>query len=167
SSRMAITVRPLRPNEGRLFLEIHSRSIRGLAAAHYPREVIEAWSAPITDERLRRFLENRDGEIRLIAELDGEPVGLGALVLSSSELRACYVEPEAARKGVGTALVREIERIAEESGLQRLELLASVNAESFYTFLGYQADRRTEHVLRTGVSMAAVKMAKTLRREAG
>jgi putative acetyltransferase len=73
------------------------------------------------------------------------------------------VEPEAARKGVGTALVREIERIAEESGLQRLELLASVNAESFYTFLGYQADGRTELVLRTGVSMAAVKMVKTLR----
>jgi putative acetyltransferase len=146
-----------------MFLEIHSRSIWGLASAHYSPEVIEAWSAPITDERLRRFLENRDGEIRLIAELDGEPVGLGALVIASSELRACYVEPEAARKGVGTALVREIERIAEESGLERLELLASVNAESFYAFLGYQADRRTELVLSTGVAMAAVKMTKTLR----
>src|SRR5204862_3623338 len=77
--KVAITVRLLRPNEGRTFLEIHSRSIRGLAAAHYPPEVIEAWSAPITDEILRRFLENRDGEIRLIAELDGKPVGLGAL----------------------------------------------------------------------------------------
>ena len=84
-------------------------------------------------------------------------------MIASSELRACYVEPEAARKGVGTALVREIERLAEETGLQRLELLASVNAESFYAFLGYRADRRTEHVIGTGVSMAAVKMAKTLR----
>jgi putative acetyltransferase len=73
------------------------------------------------------------------------------------------VEPEVARKGVGAALVREIERIAEESGLQKLELLASVNVESFYTFLGYQADRRTGLVLSTGVAMAAVKMAKTLR----
>jgi hypothetical protein len=51
----------------------------------------------------------------------------------------------------------------EESGLQRLELLASVNAESFYTFLGYQAEGRTELVLGTGVAMAAVKMARTLR----
>jgi putative acetyltransferase len=160
---MAITVRPLRQDEGRLFLEIHCRSIRGLAAAHYSPEVIEAWSPPTTDERLRRFLENREGEIRLIAELDGEPVGLGALVIATSELRACYVEPGAARKGVGTALVREIERIAEESGLQRLELLASVNAESFYTLLGYHADRRTELALGAGVAMAAVKMAKTLR----
>jgi hypothetical protein len=59
--------------------------------------------------------------------------------------------------------VREIERIAEESGLERLELLSSVNAESFYASLGYQADRRTEHVLSTGVAMAAVNMTKTLR----
>jgi putative acetyltransferase len=160
---VAITVRPLDPNEGRLFLGIHSRSIRGLAAAHYPGDVIEAWSAPITDEGLHRFLENRDSEIRLIAELDGAPVGLGALVIARSELRACYVEPEAARKGVGTALVRKIERIAVDSGIQRLELLASVNAESFYAVLGYRADGRSELVLRAGVTMAAVKMAKTLR----
>jgi putative acetyltransferase len=160
---LPITVRPLQPNEGRLYLGIHSRAIRGFAAAHYSRDVIEAWSAPITDERVRRFLENRDGEIRLIAELDGAPVGLGALVIASSELWACYVEPDAARKGVGTALVREIERIAIESGLRRLELLASVNAESFYAFLGYHAEERTELALTRAVTMAAVKMAKALR----
>jgi putative acetyltransferase len=157
-----ITVRPLRATEGRIFLEIHSRSIRGLAAAHYPAEVLEAWTVPLTEESLRGFLDNRDGEIRLIAELDGEPVGLGALVVANSELRACYVVPEASRKGVGTALVAEIERIAKENGVERLELLASVNAEPFYAFLGYEAHGRTEHVLRTGHPMAAVRMAKML-----
>jgi len=160
---MAVTVRPIRPNEGRTFLDIHTRSIRGLAAAYYTPEVIEAWTVPITEDHLRRFLENRDHEIRLIAELDGEAVGLGVLVLARSELRACYVVPEAARKGVGTALVREIERIAKENGLERLELLASVNAEPFYACLEYHPDCRTEHVLRTGHPMAAVKMTKRLR----
>ncbi len=159
---MAITVRPLQVNEARIFLEIHGRSIRGLAAGHYSAEVIEAWAVPLTEKSLRGFLDNRDNEIRLIAELDGEPVGLGALVVENSELRACYVVPEASRKGVGTALVAEIERIAQENGLERLELLASVNAESFYAFLGYETHGRTEHVLRTGHPMAAVKMAKML-----
>jgi putative acetyltransferase len=158
-----ITIRPLRPKEGRLFLEIHTRSIRGLAAGHYSRDVIDAWTVPITEESLRELLENRDHEIRLIAELDGEAVGLGAVVLAHSELRACYVVPEAARKGVGSALVREIERIAKDNGLLRLELLASVNAEPFYVSLDYHPDCRTAHVLRTGQPMAAVKMTKTLR----
>jgi putative acetyltransferase len=126
--------------------------------------VLDAWTVPLTEASLRGFLRNPDGEIRLIAELDGEPVGLGALVVRNSELRACYVVPEASRKGVGTALVAEIERIAAEKGLERLELLASLNAEPFYARLGYEAHGRTEHVLRTGQRMAAVKMVKMLRR---
>ena len=159
---MAIIVRPLRPGEERMFLKLHSRSVRGLATGHYSPEVIEAWTVPLTDENLRGFVENRDNEIRLIAELDGEPAGLGVIVLAGSELRACYVVPEAARKGVGRALVREIERIATENGLDRLELLASVNAEPFYASLGYRSESRTEHVLRTGHAMAAVQMTKRL-----
>jgi len=160
---MGITVRPLRSNEGRMFLDIHTRSIRGLAAGYYTPEVIDAWVVPMTENNVRSFLENRDDEIRLIAELDGEAVGLGVLVLRRSELRACYVVPEAARKGVGTALVREIERIAKENGLERLELHASLNAEPFYGSLEYHPDCRIEHVLRTGHPMAAVQMSKSLR----
>ena len=79
---------------------------------------------------------NHDDEIRLVAELDGELVGIGALVLADSELRACYVVPAAARKGVGSALVAEIERIARQHGLTHLELLSSLTAEPFYRALG-------------------------------
>jgi hypothetical protein len=35
-----------------------------------------------------------------------------------------------------------------------------VNAESFYTNMGYQVVQRGEHVLRSGVPMAAVNMTK-------
>ncbi len=52
-------------------------------------------------------------------------------MLQASELRACYVVPEAARKGVGSALVTEIERIPAENGLTQLDLQASTNAEPF------------------------------------
>ena len=159
---MAATVRPLRVDEARTFLQIHSRSIRGLAAGHYPREVIEAWTVPLTEETLRGFLDNPDDEIRLVADLNGEPAGIGALVVESSELRACYVVPEASRQGVGTALVAEIERLARSYGLERLELFASVNAEPFYASLGYESHQRTEHVLRTGQPMAAVRMSRML-----
>jgi putative acetyltransferase len=156
-----ITVRQMRHDEARMFLELHSRSIRGLAAAHYSPAVIEAWTVPLTDDNLARFVENVEKEMRLIAEIDGEPVGLGALVVANCELRACYVVPEAARKGVGTALVHEIERIARENDVSELELLASLNAEPFYASLGYIAQERTELLMR-GQPMAAVRMSKRL-----
>jgi putative acetyltransferase len=112
---MPVIVRPMQAAEARRFLEIHHRSVRGLAVHDYPQNVIEAWAAPITDERLQRFLQNRDSEIRLIAEMDGEPVGFGALVVANSELRVCYVLPTAARRGFGAAIVAEIERLARET----------------------------------------------------
>jgi putative acetyltransferase len=103
-----------------------------------------------------------DSEIRLVASLDDAPGGIGALVLREWELRACYVSPGTARKGVGSALVREIERIATEHGLTHLRLSSSLTAEPFYAALGYQTVARRDHVLRTGVRMAAVQMQKAL-----
>jgi putative acetyltransferase len=157
----SITIRPLRPGEARLFLELHRRSVQGLASGHYPPEVVEAWTVPPTDENLRRFEQNEDGEIRLIAELGGCPAGLGALVVANSELRACYVVPEAALQGVGTALVVEIERLAKAHGLDHLELLASINAQPFYEALGYRSDGAIVLTLR-GQAMDAVKMSRRL-----
>jgi len=148
--------------EARRFLEIHDESVRGLAANDYPQNVIEAWAAPIMEERLQRFVQNRDGEIRLIAELDGEPVGIGALVVANSELRAGYVLPNAARRGIGNAIVAEIERIALAHGLRELHLESSVNAVRFYAALGYRVEKRGELRIAPDVAMAAVTMRKRL-----
>ena len=152
----------MQPDEACRFLEIHHGSVRGFAAGDYPPSVIDAWAAPITSERLERFLQNRDNEIRLIAEVDGVPVGIGALVVANSELRACYVLPTAGRRGVGSALVAEIERLAREHGLDHLTLESSVTAEPFYTALGYRVEKRGEHRIAPGVTMAAITMRKEL-----
>ena len=159
---MTVSVRPLRDGEIRLYLEIHERAVRGLAGSHYSRDDIEGWVVPATDDNLRRLALNPDREIRLIAELDGEPVGMGALVLQQSELRAVYVSPEGARRGCGTALVREIERIAGDNGVARLTLHASLNAERFYAGLGYETLDRTTVELPNDQRMAVVRMGKDL-----
>ena len=160
---MAVIVRPLREGEERTFLDIHTRAVRGLATAHYPPEVIERWSGQPTDARLAAFAANAGHEVRLLAEMDGEPVGLGVMVVANADLRACYVVPEAARKGVGTALVRAIEELAGQNGLEKLELRSSLNAEPFYLSLGYQSEGRTE--IRLGEQpMTAVRMSKSINR---
>ena len=159
---MAVTVRRLRDDEIRLYLEIHERAIRGLAASHYPQADIEGWVVPATDENLQRLRRNADREVRFVAELNGDPVGIGALVLEESERRAVYVSPEGARQGCGSALVREIERTARDHDVARLTLHASLNAAPFYAVLGYSVLERTEVALPNGHPMAVVRMGKDL-----
>jgi len=152
----------MRPEDARRFLEIQSAAVRGLAAKDYPPSVIEAWASPTSEPVIERFLANPDQELRLIAEIDGRAVGIGGIVVANSELRACYVAPGAARRGVGTAIVAEIERIARERQLDHLHLEASVTAEPFYLALGYRVESRHQFVLRSSVAMAAVQMRKHL-----
>jgi putative acetyltransferase len=159
---MSVTVRPLRANEGQTYLEIVNSAIRGLAAMHYSPDAIDGWVVPITDDTLQDLMVNADHEIRIVAEVDGSVVGIGAVILERSELRACYVSPHAARRGCGSALVHEIERIASENGLTHLEVAASLNAEPFYAAHGYHVRERSEVTLRNGHRMPAVSMTKSL-----
>ena len=161
---MSIKVRGMQSSDALAFLEVHHAAVRGIAAKDYLLEVIEDWAPmPITEESIAGFLRNPDDEIRLVAEMDGKMLGVGALIIANCELRACYVTPEAVRRGVGSALVYEIERIARSKGLSYLQLDSSVTAEAFYASRGYSVCGRGEHTLRSGRQMACVKMEKVLR----
>jgi putative acetyltransferase len=162
---MSIKVREMLNSDARACLEVHHAAVRGIAAKDYPTEVVEDWApTPVTEKSIERFLINSDGELRLVAEIDGRIVGVGALVLANCEFRACYVAPEAARRGVGSALVREIERIARDNGLAYLQVDSSVTAEAFYAAHGYYVRQRSEYTLPSGRRMACVKMQKALKR---
>jgi GNAT superfamily N-acetyltransferase len=163
SIRPSIVIREMRSKDAQAFLEVHHAAVRGIAVKDYPLAVIEAWAPmPVTEDAIKLVLANSDKEFRLIAEIAGRIVGMGAAVFDKVELQACYVAPDAGRKGVGSALVKEIERAARERGAPRLELDSSVTAEFFYRTLGYEAVERGDHVLSNGQRMACVRMRKQL-----
>ncbi len=156
-----LVIREMRPEDARAFLEVHHAAVRGLANKDYSSEAIEAWAPiPITTQHVEAVQSNPDGEYRLVAEIDGRLVGIGCIVAEKNELRACYVAPSASRRGVGSALLREIELAAREQGSTYLEAESSVTAEPFYRSNGYLARERSEHVLRNGQRMACIKMRK-------
>jgi putative acetyltransferase len=161
---MTITVREMRRDDGRSFIEVRNAAVRGIAVKDYPSEVIENWAGPpVTEAVPERFFINPDKGIRLVAEIEGEIVGMGELIIATNELRACYVSPSAIRKGVGSAIIREIERIALENGVPFLQMDSSLTAEPFYKALGYEVLEHGQHILRSGHPMACVKMRKFLR----
>jgi putative acetyltransferase len=158
-----VCIREMRPADARAFLEVHHRAVRELAADDYPLDVIEAWAPlPITPEHVDFVRSTADREYRLVAELDGEIVGIGCLVPKNNELRACYVAPWATRKGVGSAILREIERVARDQGVMTLRADSSLTAEPFYRVNGYEICESSDHVLNNGARMACVRISKSL-----
>ena len=160
---MTLLIREMRQQDARAFLEVHHAAVRGLASKDYSPEVIEAWAPmPISTRHVAGVLLNPDGEYRLVAEIDGRVVGIGCIVAQTKELRACYVAPSACRRGVGSALLRQIELAACEQGCTYLEADSSLTAEPFYSSNGYQVRGRAEHVLHNGQRMACIKMRKAI-----
>jgi hypothetical protein len=61
---MTMAVRPVLSHEAKTFLEVHHAAVRGIAAADYPPEVIEAWAPlPITEAHIARVSMNPESEI--------------------------------------------------------------------------------------------------------
>jgi len=72
---MTLSIREMRPEDARAFLEVHHAAVRGLASKDYAPEVIEAWAPmPITARHVEGVQSNPDGEYRLVAEIDGRLV---------------------------------------------------------------------------------------------
>jgi len=156
---MPLLLRTIRPEDAWAFLEVHHAAVRGLASKDYPPEVIGAWAPmPITAQHVEAVQSNLDGEYRLVAEIDRRLVGIACIIAQKNELRACYVTPSASRRGVGSALLQEIERAAREQGSTYLEAESSLTAEPFYRSNGYLVRERGEHALRNGQRMACIKM---------
>jgi putative acetyltransferase len=153
----------MRPGDARAWLDVHRAAVRGLAAGDYPDEAIRAWAPlPVTDAEVERLRGAATDERRLVAVRGGRVVGIAAWRPATSEVTACYVAPEEARSGVGSALLDAIEAGARRAGLSALEADSSLNAEPFYRRRGYAVLERGTRRLEAGPAMAAVRMRKAL-----
>ena len=75
-------------------------------------------------------------------------------------IRAFFVDPDHARRGIGRRLLELSEAGAARDGFSRLEIIATLAGEPLYTSLGYDTVERFEIGLANGASMPVVRMKK-------
>lgn len=78
------------------------------------------------------------------------------------KVRAMYVHPAMARRGIGRALLERIEQDIREHGHAEVALDAVLPGIPLYGACGYRPVARTELVLPDGVRMPVVSMRKSL-----
>jgi GNAT superfamily N-acetyltransferase len=90
-------------------------------------------------------------------------IGFAQLDPADARLRALFVEGDLQQRGVGSALLAEIERRALQRGLARLHGAMSLNAVPFYLRAGFRPRPGPERLVAAGVPVPVLRMEKDLR----
>ncbi|GAC1370836.1 MAG: hypothetical protein NVSMB30_09830 [Hymenobacter sp.] len=80
----------------------------------------------------------------------------------AGRIRAFFVHPDWARRGIGRAIIAVCEQAAADAGFNRLELAATLPGEPLYRVLGYQATERFVTDFPDGQHLPIVRMHKPL-----
>jgi GNAT superfamily N-acetyltransferase len=78
----------------------------------------------------------------------------------AAKIRAFFVHPAWARRGIGSMILEACETAAKSAGFTRLEMGATLSGVPFYKAKGYAALENLEVPLGDGESMIVVRMAK-------
>ena len=96
---------------------------------------------------------------------DQRPVGSATFLDPATEparIRAFFVSPAAARKGVGRALLEACTKAALQAGFRSLTLMATLPGVPFYAALGFHADEDVVDALPDGTMLKFVRMSKSI-----
>ena len=94
---------------------------------------------------------------------DQRPMGTAAYLdpaTDAARIRAFFVAPSAARRGVGRALLEQCTEAACRAGFRSLTLMATLPGVPFYAALGFQADEDVVDQLPDGTMLKFVRMSK-------
>jgi GNAT superfamily N-acetyltransferase len=100
---------------------------------------------------------------------DQRPVGEPDLLDPASEpakIRAFFVAPSHARRGIGRMLVGACVVAAETAGFRRLELMATLPGVPLYRACGFRETGHVTDILPDGTSIEFVRMERSIERPA-
>ena len=80
----------------------------------------------------------------------------------AAKIRAFFVHPRWARRGIGGMILEACENAAREAGFTRLEMGATLSGVAFYRAKGYEAVENQSVSLGNGQSLPIVRMAKSI-----
>jgi GNAT superfamily N-acetyltransferase len=116
------------------------RSITELCEADHAGDAgqLEAWLRNKTIANWMSWIAREDA-VLLVAERDGEIVGVGSASFRG-EVLLNYVHPKARFTGVSKALLAALEIEVRRHGARQCRLQSTVTARSFYSGCGYRPE---------------------------
>lgn len=99
----------------------------------------------------------------IVAEQAGRIVGVAQLDPALARLRALFIDADLQQRGLGRALLADVEARALKHGCASLHGAMSLNAVPFYQQAGFRRCAGPERLMTSGVRVPVVRMEKDLR----
>jgi len=80
----------------------------------------------------------------------------------AGRIRAFFIHPNWARKGIGRRIIQACEDAAQADGFTRMELVATLPGEPLYAAMEYEVYERIEIPMGDGTTLPAARMKKEL-----
>lgn len=179
---MSFTVRPARHDETPILQQLIERSARQLSVGYYTAQ--EAESAIRYVFGVDTNLVN-DGSYLVVLEGativgcggwssrrtlyggDQRPMGTNDRLVpgvDAAKIRAFFVAPEHARRGIGRLLLESCETAARTAGYTRLELMATLPGVPLYAAFGFIEMEKVTDILPDGTALRFVRMERPITR---
>ena len=164
---MPFEIRRAEARDAESIAAAHLDSIRTIGPRYYEPAIVQDWGGRVEAGMYLRAMARGEAFFIAVDPLDHH--GSGVLGFASHGRHGdehgigVYVRGSAARRGVGSALLRAAEAHALEGGATTLAIDASLAAVDFYKRHGFVETGRGSHRLWSGRSMSCVFMKKDLR----
>jgi GNAT superfamily N-acetyltransferase len=177
---MPVTIRLAREDDVPALRTLIALSVRGLQATHYTPTQMEGALASVFGVDTQLIL---DGTY-FVVEADGQLAACGGWSKrrtlyggdqavnredslldpshDAARIRAFFVHPSFARRGIGTQLLKACEDAACAQGFTRFELASTLPGVPLYAARGYVAGERFDIPLNNGESLGILQMSKII-----
>jgi GNAT superfamily N-acetyltransferase len=158
-----------------------SNSVRGLSKDDYNERQIELSIQSVFGVDTELI----DDETYFVAEVNGQIIGCGGWSkrktlygasryedsrnseelnpkTDSAKIRAFFIHPDFARKGIGTAILEACENAAKSYGFRSAEMMSTLPGVKLYSVCGYTGDEQVKIPVGENVDIICIKMSKNL-----
>jgi len=135
-----VTIRCFAPADADEVQNIIHRGLREINGKDYPEKRIEEYCDYFTIEKIKSQAEN--AHMYVAVSDDGRVAGTGTIASfwgseTESILLTIYVLPDLIGHGIGTAIIRALEKDEYALRAKRIEIPSSITAVNFYRKMGY------------------------------
>jgi GNAT superfamily N-acetyltransferase len=179
-SHSEFTLRPANEEDIPALRALIEASVRGLQAGDYTQEQIDGALGTVLglDTQLIRdatYFVAESGQAETLAGCGGwskrrtlfgadngpgRETGLLNPGIDAAKIRAIFVHPAFARRGLGTLILAHVEAEARAAGFMRFEMGSTLTGVPLYRLKGYVATERVGVPLGNGETLPIVKMVK-------